>query len=362
MNTSNFKIDPNKYYVFSPKTKRIIRFLNVFILLFVLPLSILIYYNFAIDRPSQSFKEINYNLKSGNSIETISRELKQLGVINSESLFTIYVKISRSYPKFKAGIYTFPAGASIRQVVSQLQSGSNGVSILFWEGKRLEEFGILAASKLPSFDYEKFIDKTRGKEGRLFPDTYFFYPSANEDDVISALSSNFENKMKKIRETTAYQKTNLTDDQIYIIASLIEKEAPRGVQRRYIAGIILNRLANNDKLGIDASNQYGIALKDVCPNNYTEKICPDLEVAKNMVWWKSNLTKSDLEYDTPFNSRTKNGLPPHPISSFGEDAIMAVLEYIPSNYYYYLHDRNGGIHYAETASQHSENVSKYIFY
>jgi len=358
----NNQIDPNKYYHFSTKTKRIIRFLNVLILFFILPLSVLLYYNFAIDRPSQSFKEVNYNLKSGTSIESIARDLKELGVINSESLFVIYVKINRTFPNFKAGMYTFPAGASIRQVVTQLQSGSNGVSILFWEGKRLEEYGILAASKLPGFNYEKFIEKTKGKEGMLFPDTYFFYPSATEDDVISALTSNFNNKMKKIRETTAYQKTTLTDEQIFTLASLIEREAPRGIQRRYIAGIMLNRLANNDKLGIDASNQYGVALRDVCPNNYTEKVCPDLETAKTIAWWKSNLTRSDLEYDTPFNSRTKNGLPPHPISSFGEDAIMAVLEYIPSNYYYYLHDRNGGIHYAETASQHSANVSQYIIY
>jgi UPF0755 protein len=176
------------------------------------------------------------------------------------------------------------------------------------------------------------------------------------------MKENFEKKMDKIRKTEEYQKTSLTDEQIFIIASLLEKEAPRGIERKYVAGIILNRLANNDRLGIDASNQYGVALRNVCPNNFTQKVCPDLETAKTIVWWKPDLTRSDLEYDTPFNSRTKNGLPPHPISSFGEDAIMSVLTYIPSNYYYYLHDSNGGIHYAETAAQHSENVSRYIRY
>ena len=83
-------------------------------------------------------------------------------------------------------------------------------------------------------------------------------------------------------------------------------------------------------MGIDASNQYGVALRGICTNNYTEKVCPNLETARKINWWKANLTKSDLEYDTPFNSRTKNGLPPHPISSFGEDAILAVLNYIPT--------------------------------
>jgi UPF0755 protein len=342
--------------------KRVLRFVNVFVLFFLLPLLIILYFNYAINRPSQTFKEINYNLKPGTSLEKIASDLKELGVINSENLFLIYAKIFRIYPKIEAGMYTFPAGSSVIQVLSQLQSGSNGVAIIFWEGKRLEEYGIIAASKLPGFNYERFIEKTKGKEGMLFPDTYFFYPSANEDDVIKVMTENFENKMEKIRKTEAYQKTSLTDDQIFTIASLLEKEAPRGEQRRYVAGIILNRLSNNDRLGIDASNQYGVALRNVCPNNYTKSVCPDLETAKTVVWWKPDLTKSDLEFKTPFNSRTERGLPPHPIASFGEDSIMAVLTYIPSNYYYYLHDSNGNIHYAETGSEHSANVSRYISY
>lgn len=350
----------NKYIELSRFQRRLIRFLNTFLIFFALPLALILYFNYAISRPSQTFKEINYNLKSGSSLETIAKDLKDLGVINSENLFIIYSKVYRVYPTLQAGIYTFPAGSSLKQVISQLQSGSNGVALLFWEGKRLEEFGILAASKLSAFNYERFVEKTRGKEGMLFPDTYFFYPSANEDDVIKAMTDNFEEKMNKIRKTEAYQKTNLTDNQIFTIASLLEKEAPKGEQRRVIAGIIINRLNNNDRLGIDASNQYGVATRGVCPNNYTKKLCPDLETAKTVVWWKADLTKSDLEYNTPFNSRTERGLPPHPISSFGEDAIVSVLNYIPTNYYYYLHDINGGIHYGSTASEHSANVSNYI--
>jgi UPF0755 protein len=356
-------MDVKKQYIeFTRSQKRFLRFINAFILFFLLPLLIIFYFNYAINRPSQTFKEINFHLKSGAGIEKIASELKALGVINSENLFVIYSKIFRIYPKLQAGIYTFPAGSSLVQVINQLQSGSNGVAIIFWEGKRLEEYGLIAASKLPGFNYERFVEKTKGMEGKLFPDTYFFYPSADEDDVIKVMTENFESKMDKIRKTEEYQKTSLTDDQIFIIASLLEKEAPRGIQRRYVAGIILNRLANNDRIGIDASNQYGVALRNVCPNNYIQKICPDFETAKTVVWWKPDLTKSDLALDEPFNTRIKRGLPPQPISSFGEDAIMAVLTHIPSNYYYYLHDSNGGIHYAETSAQHSSNVSKYITY
>jgi len=356
-------MDQKKQYLeLSNNQKRLFRFLNSFLLFFLLPFLIIIYFNYAINRPSQTFKEVNYNLKPSSALEDIAKDLKNLGVINSENLFVIYGKIFRIYPKIQAGIYTFPTGSSLIQVINQLQSGSNGVAITFWEGKRLEEYGILASDKLPAFNYERFIEKTKSKEGMLFPDTYFFYPSANEDDVIKAMTDNFEKKISRIKKTEEYQKTSLTDNQIFTIASLLEKEASAGEQQRYIAGIIINRMNNNDRLGIDASNQYGVATRHICPNNYTQSVCPDLETAKTVVWWKPDLTKSDLELDEPFNTRIKRGLPPHPISSFSEEAIMAVLTYIPSNYYYYLHDSSGGVHYAETASEHSSNVSRYIRY
>jgi len=353
------EIDAKKLFTLTSKQKKYLKYLNLILILFILPLSIYLYFNFAINRPSQNYKEINYNLKEGSSIEEIAKDLKDLGVINSENLFVIYVKIYRLYPNFKSGIYTFPSGSSLKEVCDQLKSGSNGVSITFVEGRRLEEYGILASSKLPNFNFEKFIEKTRGLEGQLFPDTYFFYNSATEDDVIRVMRNNFENKMEKLRKSENYKKSKLTDNEIYIVASLLEKESYRGEERRVIAGIIIRRLLRGEILGIDASNQYGIASKKACPV-VTKKTCPDLETAKKIKWWDPNITLTDLQQDSPFNLRRNAGLPPQPISSFGEESLQAVIENKNTPYNFYIHDRQGNIHYGSTLAEHEANISRYL--
>jgi len=352
------EIDAKKLFTFNPKQKKVIKFINIFLLLVVLPLSIYFYFDYTVNRPSQNYKEVNYNLKEGASLDSIAKDLKELGVINSENLFTLYVKIYRLYPKFKSGIYTFPSGASLKQVCEQLQSGSNGIAITFVEGRRLEEYGILASSKLPSFNFEKFIEKTKGLEGQLFPDTYFFYNSATEDDVIRVMRNNFDQKMDKIRKSENYKKTKLTDNEIYIVASLLEKESYRGEERRIIAGIIIRRLLRGEILGIDASNQYGIASQRACP--VAKKNCPDLETAKNIKWWDPNITLKDLQQDSPYNLRKNAGLPPQPISSFSEESLQAVIENKDSPYNFYLHDRQGNIHYGVTLADHEANISRYL--
>lgn len=353
------ELDAKKFFSLNPKQRKYLKLLNLLLILVVLPLSIYFYFDYAVNRPSQNYKEVNYNLKEGASLESIAKDLRELGVINSENLFTLYVKIYRLYPKFKSGIYTFPSGASLKEVCNQLQSGSNGISITFVEGRRLEEYGIVAASKLSSFNFEKFIEKTKGLEGQLFPDTYFFYTSATEDDVIRVMRNNFDNKMDKLRKSENYKKTKLTDNEIYIVASLLEKESFRGEERRIIAGIIIRRLLRGEILGIDASNQYGIASKKACPE-ITKKTCPDLETAKKIKWWDPNITLSDLRQDSPYNLRLNAGLPPQPISSFSEESLQAVIENKDSPYNFYLHDRQGNIHYGVTLADHESNISRYL--
>jgi len=353
------EIDAKKLFILNPQQRKYVRLLTFLLLFVVLPLSIYFYFDYAINRPSQNYKEVNYNLKEGASLDSIAEDLKELGVINSENLFTLYVKIYRLYPKFRSGIYTFPSGASLKEVCNQLQSGSNGIAITFVEGRRLEEYGILAASKLPSFNFERFIEKTKGLEGQLFPDTYFFYNTASEDEVIRLMRNNFDQKMDKVRKSDNYKKTKLTDNEIYIVASLLEKESFRGEERRIIAGIIIRRLLRGEILGIDASNQYGIATKRACPV-LSKKTCPDLEIAKTIKWWDPNITLTDLQQDSPFNLRKNAGLPPQPISSFGEESLQAVIENKDSPYNFYLHDRQGNIHYGITLADHEANIARYL--
>jgi len=352
-------VKDKNFLTFGKKEKKLLQVFSLVFFTAVVPFLFFWYFNYAINRPSQTFRDIDYNLRSSKSLNEIGKELFELGVINSENLFNIYVRLTRSFPSFKEGIYTFESGSSLVEVVNQMKRGTNGVAITFIEGKRVEEYGLLASNIFPSFNYENFIFKTKGLEGRLFPDTYFFYASANEDDVISVMKSNFEKKWEVLKKTEEYQNSTLRDEEIFILASLIEKESAVSSERRVIAGIIMNRLQKGEILGIDASNQYLSATYDLCQGN-SDPICPSFAEASKVDWWKKDLTKRDLSLDSPYNLRIKTRLPPTPISSFSLDSLKAAISPQKTDFLYYLHDKNGSIRFAKTLEEHNRNIELYL--
>jgi UPF0755 protein len=72
------------------------------------------------------------------------------------------------------------------------------------------------------------------------------------------------------------------------------------------------------------------------------------------------LTEADLQIDSPYNLRKNGGLPPGPIASPSLSSIKAALHPQSSPYFYYLHDKNGMIHYAVTNDEHNANRAKYL--
>jgi UPF0755 protein len=74
----------------------------------------------------------------------------------------------------------------------------------------------------------------------------------------------------------------------------------------------------------------------------------------------SELTPEDLKIDSPFNTYTNTGLPPHPIGNPGLEAILAVLEPQESKYFFYITDDDGNFYYAKNFDEHRVNIAKYL--
>jgi UPF0755 protein len=108
-----------------------------------------------------------------------------------------------------------------------------------------------------------------------------------------------------------------------------------------VSGIFQNRLAIGMALQADASIEYTL---DVPLNELKEG-----ELAQNL-----------RELDSPYNTYKNAGLPPTPISNPGLTAIKAVLEPIPSEYFYYLTDAEGNFYYAKTLKEHNDNIANYL--
>jgi UPF0755 protein len=77
-------------------------------------------------------------------------------------------------------------------------------------------------------------------------------------------------------------------------------------------------------------------------------------------WWKKELLDQDLSIASPYNTRKVSGLPPGPICNPGLTALKAVAEPAKSDYYYFLYDKAGKVHFAKTLAEHNANKSKYL--
>lgn len=352
------ELDPNKFHVLNPMQKKILIFIALFVVVVVLPLSLSFYYNWALRRPAQGFKDAQFEIISGESITSIADRLYEDELVNSAFLFKAYLITQNLHTNIQAGTYNIPAGASVLDLANLFQHGTNDMTITFPEGLRSEEYALLASTKFKRVDYNEFLRLSKEKEGYLFPDTYYFNADVDEDEMVKALLDNFEVKTAQTFKTFQ-SKEGLTKEEVVILASIIEREVQRDEDRKIVAGILIKRLRNGEMLGADATTQYAVARNRVCFQD-VELVCPTYEQAKIFNWWPHDLTISELNFDSPYNTRKNIGLPPAPISNPGISAIQAVFDSIDTTYYYYLNDSAGNTHYASTLEEHENNISKYL--
>ncbi len=352
-------MDPNKFHVLTAEGKKITIIISVLFFLIVVPILSYLYYQAAANRPSQTEKEVTYEIQKGDDVFTTAEGLFEKNAINSKFLFILYMFIHGYDKTMQAGVYTIKAGTSVAGLAGMFQHGFNDVKVTFKEGWRSEEIAREASAKLSNVDYKKFVETAKPNEGYLFPDTYFFQKNVLYVEVISEMRNNFDLKTQDILTPDNLAKVALTKEQAVILASIVEREASNSEDRAIIAGILMKRLKEEMKLDVDATVQYAVAFQAECQAN-ASTCTPIKDNPVNINWWPSPLTAEDLNIDSPFNTRKVMGLPPTPISNPGLSAISAVINPKVTDYYYYLVDSTGGTHYARTLDEHNVNVQKYL--
>jgi UPF0755 protein len=278
-------------------------------------------------------------VKKGESLSLVANRLEKEGLIRSALAFKILVSTQGLANKIQAGDFRLRSSLTAKEIAQILTHGTLDVWLTFPEGWRREEYGQRLAANLEDFDYQEFLDLTENLEGKLFPDTYLIPKDASPSAVIKILTQNFEKKTKDLKISR----------QELILASIVEREARVEEDRSIVAGILLKRWQKNWALQADATIQYAIATAH----------CP-LSTVYCQEWWPKKLTKEDLNIDSPYNTYKYKGLPPKPICNPGLAAIKAVLNPVETDYWFYLSDSQGKIHYAKTLEEHEENISKYL--
>lgn len=314
-------------------------------------------------------EEVLVTIPMGSSASTIGDILEEEGIIKDSRVFRFYLKF-KNKADFQAGEYTLTKAYTLDEIVESLQSGKVMADSLYTitipEGKNIEEIAAIYSNKL-SFTKDDFLDQVSNEaylkdlidryptilteeilhpdikeplEGYLFASTYdFFQADVTVPSVIELMLDKTESvvgrHLDQIKEVTVNGES-YTVHEALTFASLLENEERTAEERKRVAGVFYNRLEEGMRLQTDPTVAYASG--------------------KHL----SKVLYKDLEIESPYNTYRIDGLPIGPISNFNENALVAMLEPEETDYYYFLHDEDGKIHYAETFDQHKELKEKYI--
>lgn len=276
----------------------------------------------------------------GQSLNNIVNNLAKEDLIRSKLVFFLVVKKLGIERTIQAGDFRLSPSMNAFEIAKNLTHGTLDVWVTLIEGTRREEMAQIVSKQLdiPEVEFIKLAP-----EGYLFPDTYLMPKDATAGSVILILQNNYKQKFTPELKTETVKK-GLSEKDVIILASIVEKEAKHEQDKKTVASILLKRLEENWPLQVDATIQYALGYQPL------EKS-----------WWKKVLSFDDLKIDSPYNSYKNKGLPPTPISNPGLISIEAVVDADSSTpYWYYVSDKQGNMHYAKTDEEHNENIRKYL--
>ena len=291
-------------------------------------------------------------ISRGETAGSIAQRLQQAGFIRSALAFSYLLYDTGRETSLQSGTYTISAALTPRELARVFEKAPSEQAVLrIIEGWRLSETAAAVTKVFPSISADDFMKAAvvgqrqntvlaglpadTSLEGFLFPDTYFFKPSATSTQIVDALLDQFELRVgQTLRQAAVDRKTTIYD--IVKLGSIVEREARDRKESATIAGVYANRLDIGMKLDADPTVQY--ALGD----------------------WKE-LSLDDLEVDSPYNTYKVAGLPPTPICSPGAVALEGAAKPAQVPYFYFVakNDGTGDHAFAKTLEEHEANRVKY---
>ena len=291
---------------------------------------------------------VRIQIDPGTPVRAVLTQLGRQGALANVRAVEIYLRVHGQRPNVHFGMYEIPAQASPAQILEMFEQGR----------VVLEQLTVVEGSTFADFrrelDQHPAVTHTlKGKsaaevmaalghagefpEGRFFPDTYRFAAKTKDTEILTLAY----NAMQKALETAWQDHTsNLPFDTAYqalTLASIVEKETGVPTERARVAGVFVSRLRKGMRLQADPTVIYGMG------DSYD-----------------GDIRSRDLVTDTPYNSYTRAGLPPTPISLPGRDSIMAATHPQENGELYFVATGSGGHHFSRTLEEHNEAVKEYL--
>jgi UPF0755 protein len=279
--------------------------------------------------PGEGDGSVTVEIPEGASAGDIAEILDEAGVVSSAQLFEWRLKLAGKSDEIQASTYTLASGMSYGTAIDRLTAADTGGPVtvtipegldrnqiaadILPEGVSSDEYLELTEAAPQGFDPTRYgaPKGTTSLEGFLFPATYELEEGQGAEALRDQQLLAFHQNIARVDMSYA-KKKNLTPYDVLIIASMIDKEVQVPSERPLVAAVIYNRLSRGEPLGIDATTRYETG-------NYTEQI-----------------PQSDLEADTPYNTRLNAGLPPTPIGNPGLASLKAAAAPAKVDYRFFV--------------------------
>lgn len=243
-----------------------------------------------------------FEIKKGENVFKISRNLEKEGLIKNKIFFDLYVVLNFSQNKLKAGFYSLSPSFAINSIAQKIIAGDIAkFSITVPEGFTQKQIEERLGFELPGQN-----------QGYLFPDTYKFSIGITPEKAVEIMRNNFEAKIEPYKKEILDSGFTLQD--LIIMASLLEKEVKTKEEKEMVAGLLWKRMRSGMFLQVDAA-----------PETY------------NFL-----------------------GLPSNPIANPGLESILAALYPRESPYWYYLSTLEGNTIFSKTLQEHNIAKAKYL--
>jgi len=281
----------------------------------------------------------------GSTFDSVTARIRKKGLLPYPRLYDYLAEKLKVHSRIQAGEFKIQHNWNTSELLQYLISGKSiRHRITIPEGENYRQIAerlqlaeiadkdvILSLKDDPELLAKTGIPDMTNLEGFLFPETYFFSRVDTERQILSAMITQYRRVFNADFQKRA-KEIGMSEYKVLTLASIVEKETGIDSDRPKIASVFHNRLKRRMRLDSDPTVIYG--LSD----------------------FNGNLTRKHLRKPTPYNTYTKYGLPPTPISNPGRASLQSVLYPADKKFLYFVARGDGSSKFSKTLREHNKAV------
>ncbi|MCY7317703.1 MAG: endolytic transglycosylase MltG, partial [Ramlibacter sp.] len=290
---------------------------------------------------------VDLSIETGMLPRAVAQAVAKAGVGVQPEILYLWFRMSGQDRQIKAGSYELEPGLTPHRLLAKLTRGEEALrAVTLVEGWNFRQFrAALQKEDQLKPDTKGLSDEavmalvgqpSLHPEGRFYPDTYTYAKGSSDVAVLRRAMRAMDGQLAAAWQKRTPAAVVATPEQALILASIVEKETGKAADRIQVSAVFNNRLRVKMPLQTDPTVIYGMGAS-----------------------FDGNLRKKDLQTDTPWNTYTRPGLPPTPISMPGKASLLAALQPADGKALYFVARGDGSSQFSETLDAHNRAVNKF---